>query len=384
MSRNLYFLFAALFLWGIGEGMFFNFNPLYLQSLGASPIVIGGILGAFGMIMAVAHPPAGFLADKIGRIPLIRTAWVIGAFSAFTMAMATDLPVFIAGILLYGLTAFVSSPLSSYAAAASGHLSVGRVLTFTSSFFNAGLIFGPLIGGWLGDTFGLRTVYWAALVLFVLSNLFIFLLHRQPVERHDADSPPPLLLRNERYLGFLLISFAVTFALYLGQPLTPNFLQNERGLTFGEIGIISSAGGLGNAVLSILLGGIGSARIGYMLAQACVAVFALLLWQGQGVWMYAAGYFLLGGFRVARSLGAAQVRGLIHSTQMGLAFGLFESVNALPIILGPLLAGRLYEQDPALIYPLVIGLVAVTIAITFFFGPRSQPQEQIRVESAHA
>lgn len=384
MSKNLYFLFAALFFWGIGEGMFFNFNPLYMQSLGASPIAIGGILSAFGVIMAIAHPPAGFLADKIGRIPLIRTAWVIGALAAFSMALATDLPVFIVGILLYGLTAFVASPLSSYAATAGGNLSVGRVLTFTSTFFNVGLIFGPLIGGWLGDTYGLRSVYWAALAVFVLSNFFIFMLHPQPVDRHEAGSPPPLLLRNERYLGFLLISFFVTFALFIGQPLTPNFLQNERGLTFGEIGIVSAVGGLGNAVLSILLGGIGSARVGYILAQACVAAFALLLWQGNNIWMYAAAYFLLGGFRVARSLGAAQVRGVIHATQMGLAFGVFESVNAVAIILGPLIAGRLYEQDPALIYPIVIGLVTATIAITFFFGPRSQPAVSQQENTANA
>ncbi len=64
---------ASLLTWGIGEGMFFYFQPIYLQKLGASPIGIGSILGAIGLIMAFTQLPAGYLADRFGRRPLI---WV--------------------------------------------------------------------------------------------------------------------------------------------------------------------------------------------------------------------------------------------------------------------------------------------------------------------
>jgi predicted MFS family arabinose efflux permease len=63
LNRNLFFVAAALFLWGFGEGMFFNFVPIYLDvQFLLSKYEIGLILGAFGFSMAITHIPAGRLA----------------------------------------------------------------------------------------------------------------------------------------------------------------------------------------------------------------------------------------------------------------------------------------------------------------------------------
>jgi len=66
MNRSLLWLGAALFSWGIGEGMFMLFQPLYLQQLGADPIQIGTILGAFGLVMVMVHIPSGHLWIALG------------------------------------------------------------------------------------------------------------------------------------------------------------------------------------------------------------------------------------------------------------------------------------------------------------------------------
>ena len=62
MNPSLLWLAAALFTWGIGEGMFYMFQPIYLSQLGANPLTIGYILGAAGFAMMLAHIPAGYLA----------------------------------------------------------------------------------------------------------------------------------------------------------------------------------------------------------------------------------------------------------------------------------------------------------------------------------
>jgi len=72
MNPSLLWLAAALFTWGIGEGMFFYFQPIYLAQLGANPVQIGAILGAAGVAMMLAHITAGALTDKIGARPLLR------------------------------------------------------------------------------------------------------------------------------------------------------------------------------------------------------------------------------------------------------------------------------------------------------------------------
>jgi MFS family permease len=285
------------------------------------------------------------------------------------MALARSLTVFVIGMLWYGLTAFVSSPLQSYVTAARGKLSPARAMTLTSAAFNLGSVVGPLTGGLIGDQLSLRTVYFVAAGVVTLSTVILFFLRAQPRDGHDPDDPPAKLLTNQRFLGFLAITFVTMFVMYLPQPLTPKFLQDERGLSLTVIGWIGSAGSLGNALLNLLLGQF-SARLGFVLAQAAVALFALLLWRGNNAILYAVGYFLMGGFRAARMLIFAQVRPLIHQAQMGLAYGITETVNSLTSILSPLLAGYLYTREPVSVYPVALGLIGVAIVVSWLFAPR--------------
>ncbi|MFZ5820375.1 MAG: MFS transporter [Chloroflexota bacterium] len=370
MNPSILLVGAALFTWGIGEGMFFYFVPLYMQQFGASPIWIGSILGGFGFVMMCAHIPAGLLSDRLGRRPLLRLAWLIGMAAAWGMALAPSLPLFVTAYLFYGLTAFVSSPLFSYVTAARGELSAGRVMTLTSAMYNLGAVIGPVSGGWLGDHFGLQSTFLGAALVFIPSVVLLFFLPPQPRETHDGDGGGWQLLSNRRFWGFLVLVFLTMFAMYLPQPLTPNFLQNERGVSFSQLGWIGSAGSLGNVLFNLGLGQL-SPTLGFALGQACVGLFALLLWQGDALPWYAAAYFLMGGYRAARMLVFAQVRWLIHQAQMGLAYGITEAVNSSAVILAPLLAGFLYDKDPASIYAWSLLLIALGVVLSLVFTPRS-------------
>jgi MFS family permease len=379
MNRSLLWLGAALFMWGIGEGMFFLFQPIYLQQLGASPQQIGGILGAAGLVMTLVHIPSGYLSDRLGRKPMLVAAWIFGVGAAFLMALARGLGMFVAGLLLYGFTAFVVSPLDGYVTAARGNWSVGRAITFISMTFNAGAVLGPITGGWLGDHFGLSSVYLIAALTFVLSTILILFIEAQPRGHHDPADPPASLLTNRRYLGFLAVFFTVAFATYLPQPLTPNFLQNERSLSLSTIGQLGSIGSLGNAALNFLMGQL-EARAGFLLGQVGVAAFSVLLWKGSGFGWFALGYFLLGGFRVLRGLGIAQVRPLVHESQMGLAYGIAETIGSATVLLAAPLAGYLYSRDPGSMYPLGLGLIAIGMMISVRFIPRSRKLPPDHVE----
>ena len=220
MQRDLWFVALALFTWGVGEGSYFYFQPLYLEKLGASPVAIGAILGGTALAMSLAHIPAGFIADRVGRRIMLWTSWLTGLTAAWIMALAKSLPVFVAGMVLYAITAFVMSPLSSYVTAARGKLSVGRALTVISAAYNSGAFFGPMIGGLIGNRFGLERTYLFAASIYIISTLMILNIRPQPVESRDGVSARSLL-RNQAYLRFLALMAVVMFTLYLPQPLPP-------------------------------------------------------------------------------------------------------------------------------------------------------------------
>jgi MFS family permease len=381
MSRSLRWLGAALFLWGLGESMFLLFQPLYLQELGASPIAIGVILGAFGASMTLTHIPAGHLSDRLGRRPMLIAAWIVGMIAAVIMALGPNITIFVLGMLLYGLTAFVASPLDSYTTAARGKWSVARAITFVSIMFNGGAVIGPLIGGRIVEQHGFRAVYFVAAALFLVSAAALQFISPQPQDRHDPQNPPATLLRNGRYLGFLAVFFFVAFAAYVPQPLTPNFLHNQRGLSVTTIGELISIAYLGNTLLNLLLGQL-EARLGFVLAQLAVAAFSVILWQALGFGWFAIGYFLMGGFRALRSLGVAQVRAFVHQSQMGLAYGAAETLASASTLLAPPLAGLLYARDPVLMYPVAVALIVLGVATTLVFVPRSGVLPPDRIELA--
>lgn len=373
MTPSLVLVGFSLFAWGIGEGMFLYFVPLYLEQLGADPITIGSVFGAFGLAMMVAHIPAGYLSDRIGRRPMIWAAWIIGLVATWGMGLAPSLPLFIVGYVLYGVTGFVSSPLFSYVTAARGKLTAGRAMTLASAMYNLGAVLGPVSGGWIGEHFSIRTIFLVSGAVFVVSTGLVFSLKPQPRDVHEGDGSGRNLLSNMRFLSFLGVSFFVMFAMYLPQPLSPNFLQNERGIALSQMGLIGSLGSLGNVAFNLALGYLNTS-LGFVLGQVCVALFALSLWKGTGQPWYMLGYFLLGGFRAARMLAMAQVRVLIYQAQMGLAYGITEAGNSAALILAPLLAGYLYDRDPASIYPLSLLLVAIGVILSLVFAAREKRQ----------
>ena len=117
---------------------------------------------------------------------------------------------------------------------------------------------------------------------------------------------------------------------------------------------------------------------GYLLGQAAVVAFTLILWRTSGLGWYLIGFFMLGGYKTARNLGMAQVRELVPSAKMGLAYGVAETVGGSAVILAPLLAGYLYSQNPILMYVVGLGLILVSI----FASGRFSPQPVLEDESS--
>ncbi len=370
MTRDLILLAAALFTWGVGDSMFFLFQPLYLQDLGADPQMIGNILGAVGIAMTVTHLPAGYVADRIGRRPLLYAAWGIGLLATWTMALAPSLRWFTVGTVMYGLTSFVMVPLYSYITAARGKLSVGRAITLTTAAFSLGSIIGPLIGGWIGENIGLHRTFLAAAFIFILSTLMVLGIRAQPVEA--ATSPRERgnwkAVLSPKYTRYLLLVFLVMFVLYLPQPLSQNYLQDLQHLDRAQIGSVISMRNLGVVVFNLLLGQL-NARLGFLLAQGAMALFALTLWQGASIPWFMLAYFLMGSYQTARTLANAQARALVSETNMGIAYGFIETAASLSIIIAPPLAGYLYARNPAWIYPLSLAAIGAAMLLTLFFSP---------------
>ena len=360
MTRDLKIVSAAMLTWGIGEGMFYIFQPLYIQQLGADPILIGIILGINGLVMSISQIPSGYLADKIGRRPLMWFSWLSGLVATWIMALSPSLGGFVAGLLLYGLTSSVLAPLNTYIQGARGKWSVGRAVSFISATYSVGGVMGPILGGVIAETFNLRMVYYAAGVLFAVSTLIIFFIKKQPIEDMTILDGDGHLLHNRRFVSLLAVISLVMLAVTLPQPLTANFLQNQRVLPLGRIGQLGSLGALGSVLMMLIFGNL-PAGVAMVIGQAGVMLFVLFIWHGGGFIWYGLGYLFLGGYRLCRVMNVALVQPVVREREVGLAFGMVESLSAMAFMIAPVLAGFLYDWRPASIYP--ISLLVLILAI---------------------
>ena len=82
---------------------------------------------------------------------------------------------------------------------------------------------------------------------------------------------------------------------------------------------------------------------------------------------------MLGGFRSAKSMSIAQMRGLISLKNMGLAYGIAESTGGAAIILAPIISGLLYENSPKSMFQVgfVFSLFAIGFTIVFTIKQQS-------------
>ena len=361
IQRDLAIVAISTFIWGLGEGLFIYFLPLALQRWPTDAVQIGAVLSMIGVTMAVVQVPAGYFSDRFGTRPLIFASLILGIASAIVMAAARSLPFFVAGLLAYGCTSFISAPMNSYVTSLRGSWTIQRAVTFRAAAFQVGAIVGPILGGWIANTAGLSIVFRYSAGLFLASTLVMSLARRPFVLEHQEASIHLVSpIANPRFLGLLAVVFFTIIAISVPQQLTSLYLQNVHHISIQQIGTMGTIASIGTAIIVFSLGNL-RVSTGMLIGQLLLAGFALLMWRGQSAIAYFVGYFFVGGYHLYRSMALAFSRSLVKVGDTGLAYGLVETGNALAVVVAPLAAGFLYNYRPEAVY--IASLVALAITV---------------------
>jgi len=316
-----------------------------------------------GVTMAVVQVPAGYFSDRFGTRPIIFASLLLGIASAIVMAAARSLPFFVAGLLAYGCTSFISAPMNSYVTSLRGSWTVQRAVTFRAAAFQVGAIVGPILGGWIANTAGLSIVFRYSAGLFLASTLVMSLARRPLVLEHQEASIHLVSpIANPRFLGLLAVVFFTIIAISVPQQLTSLYLQNVHHLSIQQIGTTGTIASIGTAIIMFSLGNL-RVSTGMLIGQLLLAGFALLMWRGQSAIAYFVGYFFVGGYQLYRSMALAFSRSLVKVGDTGLAYGLVETGNALAVVVAPLAAGFLYNYRPEAVYIASLGALAITVGL---------------------
>jgi len=369
LSRNLRLVSLSLFFWGFGEGLFYDFVPLHLRDMGADAVQTGYVIALSSFGLAITMLPAGITADRYGPHISLLISWPLGIFAMAIIAFTNTLAWFTLGWFLFGCSGFVIPPLTRYIMDGRGELTPQRALTLVFSAFSAGFMISPTIGGWMAQTFGLRSAFYLGLVLVVASTVVIVFTRPLPHTPTEINRGYLSLMHNRRFMGFMLLVFFGMFSLQLGVPLASRYLQETWQVSLAHIGILGSVLAFGEFALGFALGGLPPRRV-FAVLQAAGIVYALVLLNTGSLPLLAIAFFLRAGVGISRRFVDAISMRVVAVQQHGLAFGLSATVTFAAGMLAPAAAGWLYAINPRWPLRASILLLPVAAVLTYLLAPR--------------
>ena len=219
-------------------GMFMVLPVLatYGQDLaGATPLLIGLAIGAYGLTQAVLQIPFGIVSDRIGRLPVIYIGLLIFAAGAVLAAGAHSIWGVIAGRVLQGagaISAAVMALLSDLTREQHRTKAMAMIGMSIGLSFAVAMVVGPL----LTRAWGLSGLFWVTAGMAVLGILIIAVLVPKPqhaLQHRESGVARQALWPTLRHPDLLRLDFgiaalhAILMASFVALPLA---LVSQGGL----------------------------------------------------------------------------------------------------------------------------------------------------------
>ena len=192
--RGVSVLCVVVALNSFGMGAIAPVLPLFLeQEYGVSAAEVGIAVGLFGFGRLVTSLPAGYLAQRYGRKSVLGLGAAINVAGAAMVSVSFSYPWLTGWRFVSGFGGSIFLTVATiYLRDEATPATRGRLLSLQELSILAGQILGPLLGGYLGDIFGLRIPLYAQAVLMAVSmGVIVFAL---PESRwREGQSPSPQL-----------------------------------------------------------------------------------------------------------------------------------------------------------------------------------------------
>jgi MFS family permease len=155
LRRNTGLLLVALALAGTGERLWLGFMPKYLQTLGATVLVIGIFDGLQTMIGALYAYPGGWLTDRLGERRALMVFSAISVSGYLLLLCWRHWLALLLGAFLFLAWSACSLPTTFTVVANSLRARQHTMgIGIQSMIRRVPMMLGPLLGGWLIDRFG--------------------------------------------------------------------------------------------------------------------------------------------------------------------------------------------------------------------------------------
>jgi MFS transporter, DHA1 family, tetracycline resistance protein len=355
------FILVVVFIDVLGIGVALPVLPMLVGEFTTSRELqaywYGGLVVSYGLMQFFCAPLLGALSDRFGRKPVMLWSLLGLGLHFLMLAIAPSLPLMLLARIAGGLAGASIPVANAYISDVTPTERRAKGFGLLGAAFGLGFIFGPMLGGLLGDV-DLRLPFYVAAGLSVLNAAYgCFIVPESlPHERRASFSwtranPFAALyaLARHREIGSLVVVFALvilaqlilqtTWVLYTHFRF--DWGPRENGFALFCVGLVATI--VQGALLGPLLRRFGDVRLA--LSGLAVGAVAFLLYglAQQGWMMYAIifGNFL--SFAVGPAL-QGMVSNAVDPSEQGVTMGALNSINSIMFVVAPSIGTPLLAQ----------------------------------------
>jgi multidrug resistance protein len=212
--------------------------PDFATRFNAGPTTIGLLFASFGISLLTLSIPMGTVSDRLGRkVPMIG-ALLLLALSTLGFAAAQSLPLLFAARILQGaadgMTWIVGFAMIADLYPAEER---GRAMGLAMAGSTAGIIIGPVLGGWLYEIGGMRLPFLTVAAL-ASADALVFALVAPDTKGSGVATRLREVLAHRAITITLLVVIAGAATIAMLEPVIPLVFRSRFGMGPAAVGTL--------------------------------------------------------------------------------------------------------------------------------------------------
>jgi Arabinose efflux permease len=374
-----------------GVGLAIPIMPRYMEELGITGTAVGLLVAAFSLTQFLCSPLAGRLADVYGRKKMIVLGILIFAVSEWLFGMAESSTLLFFSRMLGGIAAALIMPaVMAYAADVTSEEDRAAGMGYITAAISTGYIIGPGVGGYVAE-FGVRVPFFAAAAAGVIAACVSLLLLKEtrPERSAAAQSRSSSQARSnlfvqlahsyrESYFISLIIVFVMSFGLANFETVFGLFVDHKFGFEPKDIAFILTFGSIAGAVVQLtafswILHTFGEQRV-ISICLLFAGLFIVLTLFVHKYWLIATVTLIVFlATDILRPAVSTQMS-VLAKNQQGYVAGLNSAFTSLGNIVGPIVAGALFDRN--INYPYMLASIVLVLCFVLSFGAGKRESEK--------
>lgn len=385
---KLLWLTITMIIANLASSMYFPLLPLYLESLGASTRDIGFFFTTVVVLSISFRILGGWISDTMGRLVTVALGGSIGmaAITFYTLAPTWELAII--GALFGEMGASLVGPsFQAYTAESAPEGKTSSTFGLVNGLFFICMIIGPLLGGFLAEYYGYKTMMWVATGIFVIATTMRIWLARgsNPQINFKALKPQKLVAEVRGLVGLFMLGgllmwlFIIDGFLDAGFqlviPFLPKYITDIGNLQESDYGALFALMALVAALVMWPAGKFAdkySERWAITLGIALMSCTWMLIVLQPTPWVFVIGFAIAGvGRAFVEPSFSALISKAVPKESLGITWGIFMTALGFLAIPAPYIGGWLYEEvDPTAPF---IAAVMLSLAVVPLVLSRLRP-----------